>query len=153
MRLEDYEASFNAAKEKYHEIMKAENDAAVLLKWMIEEDINPWEIFHDPAFASLTSNLEGLIGLYQTLNHALYDDGDVTFIKTEGTSPKIMFLWRNEKNFLDIYNRNVQQGVEHIFEITGYLDNVQEFIKEYEERERVRKEMFEEIDEQIRKMR
>jgi hypothetical protein len=131
MKLEDYEKNFVNAREKYLEIMKGENDAAILIKWMIENEINPYGVFHETGYAHQTYTLEGLIGIYHTLNHALVDDGEITFVKTT-YYPKILFYWKNEYNFQEHYTRFVQEGCEQLFQIAGYLDNVQEYIAEYE---------------------
>jgi hypothetical protein len=138
MNIDHYEQNFNKAKQLYHEIMKGENDAALLIKWLIESDTNPWQVFHEGA--SQTATLEGLIGLYYTIHHAIYDDGEITFVKTSGYGPKILFCWKHEKNFQEHYNRFVQKGCENIFEIVGYCENVQEFIQEFNEYNRLDKE-------------
>jgi hypothetical protein len=142
MNIEYYESNFEAAKVIYHEIMKGDNDASILFKWMITNEINPYEIFHESSYASMVSTLEGMVGLYRTLYHALYDDGDVTFVKTSGTSPKIVFVFKNENYFQDHYNRFIQSGCESICKIVGYCDNVQEFINAHNEYENKRKKIF-----------
>jgi hypothetical protein len=131
MKLEDYEKNFADAREKYLEIMKGENDAAILIKWMVENEINFYGVFHETGYAHQTNTLEGLIGLYYTLHHALYDDGEITFVKTN-YYPKILFYWKNEYNFQEHYDRFVQSGCEKLYQITGYLGTVQEYIAEYE---------------------
>lgn len=131
MKLEQYEKNFADAREKYLEIMKGENDAAILIKWMIENEISPYDVFHETGYAYQTDTLEGLIGIYHTLNHALFDDGEITFVKT-AYYPKILFYWKQENDFHEHYERYVQSGCEKLFTISGYLDTVQEYITEYE---------------------
>ena len=47
-KLEQFQNIFDNAKIKYEEIMKGENDAAILFKWIAENDVNEWNCFHDP---------------------------------------------------------------------------------------------------------
>jgi hypothetical protein len=69
--LERYEHEFNLAKDKYKEIMK----------WIIENRVL-MDIFMPRPWQDKCLTLEGLIELYNQLHWSLYDDGDVTFIKT-----------------------------------------------------------------------
>ena len=131
MNLEKYEKSFADAREKYHEIMQGKDDAAILIKWMVENDVEPYSVFHENGYAHQTNNLEGLIGLYHTLHHALYDDGDITFVKNN-YYPVIVFYWKGENNFQEHYDSHVSRTYERMFKIQGYLDTVQEYMKEYE---------------------
>ena len=145
MKLEEYEKSFADAREKYLEIMKGENDAAILIKWMIEKDFNPYSIFHETSYAHQTNTLEGLIGIYHILNHALVDDGDITFVKTN-SYPVIVFYWKHENNFQEHYDCFVQSNCEKLFTISGYLDTVQEYIAEYERRDAQRNARIGELE-------
>lgn len=131
MKLEDYEKNFADAREKYLEIMKGENDAAILIKWMIENEINPYGVFHETGYAHQTNTLEGLVGIYHIVHHALVDDGEITFVKTN-YYPRILFYWKHEDDFQEHYERLVQSNCEKLFTISGYLDTVQEYISEYE---------------------
>lgn len=130
MKLTQFEEKFATAKEKYLSIMKGEDDAAILFKWIAENNINEWGIFHEGANGCDT--LEGWVSMYHHLHHALYDDGDVTFVKTSIHGPRILFYWKNENNFEEVYFKNVADYLKKSFEIIGYIDTVQEFIAEYE---------------------
>jgi len=47
MKLQHYEHNFAEAREKYHKIMQGENDASILIKWIVENEINPYGVFHE----------------------------------------------------------------------------------------------------------
>jgi len=133
-KLEQFEEHFEDAKHTFNNIiMKGENDAAILFKWIAENDINEWSIFHEGA--SGCSSLEGWVGMYHHLHHALYDDGEVTFVKTEGQGPKIVFYWKKENNFEELFFKNIDKLMKKSYKIIGYIDTVQEFIAEYEQHE------------------
>ena len=140
-KLTQFEKNFEIAKMKYAEIMEGENDAAILFKWLAENDINEWGVFHGNAHYSDT--LEGWINMYHHLHHALYDDGDVTFVKTKFQGPKIIFYWKKENNFEEVFMENIHDTLKESFKIVGYMDTVQEYITEYERYEAERNEIYE----------
>ena len=142
-KLEQFEAGFAEAKAKYLEIMNGENDAAVLFKWIAENSINEWSVFHDGANGC--SSLEGWVGMYHTLHHALYDDGDVTFVKTKGQGPRIMFYGHWEDNFEQLFMQRFgdDKMMAASFAIVGYMSTVQEFIAEYDSHEAEIEAMYE----------
>ena len=140
-KLTQFEKNFEIAKMKYAEIMEGENDAAILFKWLAENDINEWGVFHGGAHYSDT--LEGWISMYHHLHHALYDDGDVTFVKTKFQGPKIIFYWKKENNFEEVFMENIHDTLRESFKIVGYMDTVQEYIAEYERYEAERNEIYE----------
>lgn len=152
MKLEEYKKSFAEAEEKYHEIMKGENEAAVLLKWMIENDINPYSVFHETSYASYMETLEGLATLYHLLCHSLYDDGDITFVKNN-YYPVILFAYKNESYFQTHYDKFVQSNCEKQMTITGYCDNVHEYITEYESCDKMWKERVANLQKRMAKLR
>lgn len=145
-KLEQFQNIFDNAKIKYAEIMKGENDAAILFKWIAENDINEWNCFHEPNYLHGISTLEGWIGLYHFLHHALYDDGDVTFVKTRFQGPKIIFYNKNEHDFENVFYKNVYKNMKKSFTITGYLNSVKEFIEEYNRHEKEIEELYKELE-------
>jgi hypothetical protein len=146
MNLADYERNFAAAREQYHEIMTASDDAAALMRWMVENDVNPYGVFHESAFASLASTLEGFIGLHNSVSHALYDDGDIAFVNTAGQGPKIVFYCQYEGNFEELFMKDVDKNLKKSYIITGFLKDVHEFIQVYQEHEQRCREIFERIE-------
>lgn len=143
-KLEQFEENFADAKAKYLEIMKGENDAAILFKWIAENDINEWGVFHKSANGCDT--LEGWVGMYHTLHHALYDDGDVTFVKTENQGPKIVFYSKHEQNFEEVFYYDLDNYLKKSFKIIGFLDTVQDVIAEYKKHEDERNALFEYLE-------
>jgi hypothetical protein len=136
------------SKEFYIRIMGGENDAAQLIKWMIDNDINSYEVFPD-YIAGNFYHLDGFSSLYSILTHALYDDGDIEFLKItqicEGYRhsiwPKVVFYWRGESNF-ESYVKEILKlrekdldGADISYEFE-FMSNVQGYIKEYEKKEK-----------------
>jgi len=131
MRLEKYEKQFAEAKNMYHGIMAGNSDADILIRWMVKNEYNPFSIFHEYKYANAVSSLEGLIGVHHALDHAIDDDGDITFVKTRD-NPVIIFYDRYLDNFQKYYDKFVEPHIKDICEITGYLKNVHEYIAEYD---------------------
>ena len=68
-----------------------------LVKWMMETDANPYA-YLPHAWAGSTGSAEGFASLLHYIHHAVYDDGDITFVTVNG-EPRIVFVWRHEENF------------------------------------------------------
>ena len=47
------------------------------------------------------STATGCASLLHMIDHAVHDDGDITFVKVNG-EPRITFAWRHEDNFRDL---------------------------------------------------
>lgn len=60
-----------------------------LVRWMLEADVNPYS-YLEKEYAGLPEDAVGFAQLLDTIYHAVYDDGDILFIKVEGV-PKIVF--------------------------------------------------------------
>lgn len=142
-KIEQFEKNFEIAKMKYAEIMEGENDAAILFKWLAENDINEWGVFHGDAH--FINTLEGWINMYHLMHHAIYDDGDVTFVKTKFQGPKIIFYFKKENNFEEVFMENIHDALRESFTIVGYMDTVQEYIAEYERYEAECNEFYERL--------
>jgi hypothetical protein len=76
---------------------KYEPDMSPLVKWMMETDANPYSYLPE-GWANSLSTATGFAGLLHHISHALYDDGEITFVKVNG-EPRITFVWRHEDNF------------------------------------------------------
>lgn len=68
-----------------------------LVKWMIETDANPYS-YLPYYWAGCLENAQSFTSLLHMIHHALYDDGDITFVTVNG-EPRIVFVWRYEDNF------------------------------------------------------
>ena len=145
-KLVRFEKNFEIAKMKYAEIMEGQNDAAILFKWLAENDINEWGVFHGGAHYSDT--LEGWISMYHHLHHALYDDGDVTFVKTKIHGPMVVFIWKNETNFMQLYKKSLGDNRSYNgYQVVGYCDTVQDYITEYNRVNQEYEQMYADMEE------
>lgn len=157
--LDDYIEGFEEAKQIYIKVMNQEidNDAALLLRWMVNNKVNPWGVF--PAHvANAMSTLEGFEGTYFLLTHALLDDGDISFVRIQYTthwdgddydveheaSPRVVFLWEGDKDFVEevkqlVFTPNKENLVDFKVET---IRNVRDYIREYERVEERRKSDF-----------
>lgn len=68
-----------------------------LVKWMMETDANPYSYLPHGWAGSLES-AQSFASLLNMIHHALYDDGDITFV-TVNDEPRIVFVWRHDDNF------------------------------------------------------
>ena len=68
-----------------------------LVKWMLETDANPYS-FLPEQWGGALGTAEGFAGLLKFIDHALYDDGDITFVSIDG-QPQIVFDHRFEDGF------------------------------------------------------
>ncbi len=81
-----------------------------LVKWMMETDANPYSYLPE-GWAGSTGSAECFAGLLYTIHHALYDDGDITFV-TVNDEPKIVFVWQHEDNFRNYVLSEQQKDLE-----------------------------------------
>lgn len=68
-----------------------------LLEWIITTDINPY-CFLTHSRAHWLQTICGVSSLFHEIEHALYDDGDITFV-TVDNEPRIVFAWQHEDGF------------------------------------------------------
>ena len=127
--LKKYDAQYTKARDEYLLMMEGTTEADLLFQCILNKEINPYRIFAKQ-YASNFSTLEGVVGMYQFVNHALYDDGDITFVKTN-YGPLIVFYWKGESNFEEVFQNDFYQE-RIIRDITGYCDSVVDFIAEYD---------------------
>jgi hypothetical protein len=113
--------------------MKGENDASTLMKWVIKNNVSS-TIFMPYVWQGKTLTLEGLIEIYKQLYWSIYDDGVVTFVKTNG-GPIIYF------NCYDIFGENLPENLPNptfpdlFVKFEGTFTNVFDFMKEWEEKQ------------------
>lgn len=70
---------------------------AKLAEWLLTTDANPYSYLpHEWAESVYTA--EGISGLLDFIDHALYDDGDITFVKVNA-EPRIVFAHRFDADF------------------------------------------------------
>ena len=103
--LSKFHENFKNAIDRIQSVLDTPEDAydyemSVLIRWMLTTDANPYCYLPDGFKGSLYSAQE-FEGLISVIHHALYDDGEITFIKVNG-EPQITFVWQHEDNFEDL---------------------------------------------------
>lgn len=84
-----------------------------LVKWMMETDANPYSYLpHN--WAGSMSSAESFAGLLHYISHALYDDGEITFVAVNG-EPRIVFVWKHECSFRELVLTEQEQRLEKDF--------------------------------------
>lgn len=146
------------SKKFFEKFIKEDNDAAHLLRWMIDNDIVPYNVFPNYMAGQFYSIL-GIDYLYSILTHALFDDGDIEFLKItkiyqsgykRKEYPRIVFNWKGEDNFhthvIDVLQLPQEDffGDEKISYEFEVLSGVYEYITEYEIAKKEEKELLKE---------
>lgn len=99
-RFEKFKTNYDEAIEYINSSMGAQNsEMNELVKWLLETDYNPYG-FLPENFAGHFNSAEGFASLLHMIHHAVYDDGDITFVRVDG-EPRIVFIWKNEENLKD----------------------------------------------------
>lgn len=144
------------SKKFFEEFIDENNSAAHLLRWMIDNDIMPYNVFPNYIAGEFYS-IPGIDYLYSILTHALFDDGDIEFLKITKVYesgykikeyPRIVFNWKGEDNFhthvIDVLQIPQEdffedEKISYEFEV---LSDVYEYIKEYEIVQKEERELF-----------
>lgn len=149
-KLQDYINSFEQDKENFIRIMNytPNNDALKLFQWMMNSEYNQYSFFSDPQFGNEMSSLAGAVGMYQLINHALYDDGDITFVKTKSW-PLICFYNRKENDFREVFMSEIKKSGHGNFVLKhkkplSFINSVDEYIKEFDDYENHYQQMWKE---------
>ncbi len=89
-RFEQFKQSYVDAIEhiEYEKNNKERPDMAVITQWLLETDVNPYSFL---ANGDVLSSAEGFSSLLHKISHALYDDGDISFV-TVDDEPRIVFM-------------------------------------------------------------
>lgn len=151
--LAKYEASFAEARQKFLAIVEgdASDPANRLCQWLATSGENPYGVFSNRSFAGSMGTLEGCVGVFHLIRHAIHDDGDITFVQTKSLGPYICFYWHKEANFEKVF-RDEMQGQGHGVsvlkgaKIVGFLDGVDAFIAAKEAHEAAYRKRCEEFE-------
>jgi hypothetical protein len=121
------------------------DEAARLVRWMVEKDINYYGVFADDRFAQMMGNMEGITGLLSSIRNAIHDDGAICYPRTEAHGLYVCFLDRGEPNFQERFLDQIrEQGhgddvlVGH--KVIGFADTIDDFMEAFDEAERNREE-------------
>jgi hypothetical protein len=68
-----------------------------LTRWMLETDANPYAYLPE-GWAGALETAEGFSSLLNHIHHAVYDDGDITFVTVNG-EPRIVFAHQADSDF------------------------------------------------------
>ena len=82
-----------------------------LVNWMLESDANPYSYLPEN-WAGHVSSAEGFASLLNMIHHAVYDDGDITFVTVNG-GPRIVFVHQMEDNFRKYVLSRQEQDMEN----------------------------------------
>lgn len=85
-------------------------DSSSLFKWMLETDANPYSYLPERWAVGMSTAAE-CASLFRYIDYAVYDDGDITFVKVNG-EPRITFVWRHEDNFRDLVLSSQEKDLE-----------------------------------------
>ena len=97
-KLNDFKKSHEealAAIQMFSEPTKYNPPMDGLVRWMLETGANPYGYL--PNNGNALGSAESFAGLLYSISHALYDDGDITFVSVNG-EPRIVFAHRTEDN-------------------------------------------------------
>ena len=81
-----------------------------LALWLLETEHNPYA-YLDHNYAMYMSDAIGFDMILSMLHHALYDDGDVTFV-TVNNKPRIIFWGRWDDNFRQYCLTDTEKEIE-----------------------------------------
>lgn len=109
-RFEEFERGYQEALASIERYRTAGDEMSVLVDWLLNTDCNPYG-FLSEGWAGNLSSAQGFSGFLSCLHHALYDDGDVTFVRVRG-EPRIVFVWSQEENFRDLVLSNQEKQME-----------------------------------------
>jgi hypothetical protein len=79
--------------------MNTDNSIQPLVRWLMRSEASPYS-YLQRSRAGLTNTAEGMLDLINEIHHAVYDDGDITFVLFNGC-PVIIFACQHEADFTD----------------------------------------------------
>lgn len=129
-----------------------------LVRWMLTTKANPYGYI--PSAANSFSSADSFAGLLHMIHHALYDDGDITFVSVDG-EPRIVFVWRHEDNLRDFvltdqekdFEANPLLGVPKVYDVQVLDITPEEFGPLYDAHEEERKQRWEDLWESTKERR
>jgi hypothetical protein len=96
-----------------------------LSRWLMKEQANSYSFLQGDE-ARAYSSADHFAGLLKTIHHALFDDGEITFVAVNGR-PMIVFADRTEVDNVELRNSTElllanRRGVERKYEQIGGVD-------------------------------
>ena len=111
-RFEVFQNVYNNAIDTIHHFQN-DNDCAEmreLVNWLLTTDANPYAFLPEEWAHSLNA-AESFADLLHYIHHAVYDDGDITFVTVNG-EPRIVFANQYDDNFRDRALTNQEKEIE-----------------------------------------
>jgi hypothetical protein len=99
-KFEIYKKVYEDAVKSIQRFIDDPSDMNEFAAWLMDTDANPYS-YLEQGYADLMSTAEGCAGLLETIHHAVYDDGDITFV-TVDDQPRIVFAHRFDEGFRDV---------------------------------------------------
>lgn len=87
-----------------------EPDMSGLVEWLLTTDANPYS-YLQYEFAGMFESAEQFVSLLSMISHALYDDGEITFVAVDG-EPRIVFANQYEDDFRKNVLTELEQDIE-----------------------------------------
>ena len=87
--------------EELEAYLKQDDSAGELYRHLLETTRNPYSITNGTGFEP--ESVESVLNLFHNINHAITDDGDITFYYVND-EPRLSFLERNEHKDADFFN-------------------------------------------------
>ena len=110
---------------EYIRFMLKDPELGDFINWMMNTEENPYSYLPE-GWASATYTSTGFSSLVHVINHAWYDDGDISFVTVKG-QPRIAFahptdewfekecLSSSERDYLDISNISILEVLPSAF--------------------------------------
>ena len=146
------EASHKAAKARVTAALtgKSDTDADRLVRWMFNADVPPKDVFVSPGVSAQFATFEGIAQVITALDAAISRGRSVAFVRTVGAGPRVMFLNPKDRAFKKVFASEVRLNgyppeVLDIFQIAGFLDDVDGVIAEHKAHEDRRRRLVDSL--------
>ena len=94
-----FESAHREALDNINHLLNEPSEMQGLVKWMVDTDANPYG-YLPHGWAGALSSAESFSSLLDYIHHAVFDDGDITFVSVNG-EPRITFQNQWDDGFRD----------------------------------------------------
>ena len=98
--IDKFNETFQESLKTIEHFRNSKDSMQPLVERLLQTDKNPCSFLTEPWAGSMYS-ADSFVGLLNNIHHALYDDGDITFVSVNG-EPRIVFYNQYEDNFRDV---------------------------------------------------
>lgn len=85
-------------------------DMQILVKWLLITDANPYSFLPNHWASIAYGSAQGFSGLLMFIHHAVYDDGDISFVTVNG-EPRIVFINKHDINPRNVLSESEQYSL------------------------------------------